>query len=297
MIDHNALRDTALDDADDAPEQQHNDELTPPTRAAIGIDIGGTGIKGAVVNLETGELLSKRKKISTPEGAEPEDILSAVMELSDKLRKHKSIRGSDHVEIGICLPSIVRHGVTHSAANISKRWLGLHAEHLFSDGLGQAVALANDADAAGLGEQRFGAAHGRLDSVLVTTLGTGIGTALIHGGHLFPNTELGHLELDGHADYERFASARAREIENLNFEAWGARLTPYYRKLEQLFCPDVFILSGGISKQAEEFLHLIEVQTPIIPAALRNNAGIIGAAILADEAASLRADADTPATH
>lgn len=278
------------------PEAQDDVEaaLRDPSRLAIGIDIGGTGIKGAVVDLTTGELASKRKKVSTPEGAEPEDVLHAVMELTDKLRGHKSLRERAHVEIGICLPSIVRHGVTHSAANISERWLGLHAEHLFSDGLGQAVALANDADAAGLGEQRFGAAHGRLDTVLVTTLGTGIGTALIAGGHLFPNTELGHLEVDGHPDYERFASARAREEADLSFEAWGARLTPYYRKLEQLFSPDVFILSGGISKRAEEFLHLIEVSTPIIPAVLRNNAGIIGAAILADEAAKLR---KTQPTH
>lgn len=273
----------------DAPAAaQPTAEALAPTRAAIGIDIGGTGIKAAVVDVAAGELLSKRRKLDTPEGGSPEDILDAVLELADRLRDHDAVQGRE-VPIGICLPSIVQHGVTRSAANISPRWIGLDAADLFADGLGQPVTIANDADAAGLGEARFGAAKGLDGAVLVTTLGTGIGSALMFNGRLFPNTELGHLELDGHPDYERFASAKVRERESLDFATWGARLTPYYRYLERLFSPDVFVLSGGISKQAEEFLHYIDVATPIIPAQLRNNAGIVGAAALAMDEARERA--------
>lgn len=265
------------------PDEEGEDLHDHAARPAIGIDIGGTGIKGAVVDLETGELLSKRRKIDTPEGGTPEDILDAVIQLAEKLRHHKSVRGTA-APLGICLPSIVRGGVTRSAANISPRWIGLDAAHFFGEALDQPVTIVNDADAAGLGEVRYGAAKGRKDSVLVTTLGTGIGSALIYGGRLFPNAELGHLDLPGHPDYEKYASAKVRERERLSFEAWGDRLTAYYRKLEALFSPDLFVLSGGISKQAEDFLHCIDIETPIVPAVLRNNAGIVGtAALAADE--------------
>ncbi|KAB1655978.1 ROK family protein [Pseudoclavibacter chungangensis] len=249
---------------------------------AIGIDVGGTGIKGAVVDLATGELLTKRHKIPTPEGGDPGDIRDAVVTMVGELRELDTpLKKSS--PIGVSLPTILKHGVSHSAANISQRWLGLDAAALFGDALGHEVTLVNDADAAGVAEVHYGAAKGRLDAVLVTTLGTGIGSALFHDGRLFPNTELGHLQLDGHEDYERFASAKVREREDLDMATWSARLTPYYRHLERLFAPDVFVVSGGISKRADEFLHLIDITTPIIPAELRNNAGIVGVAWLAGQ--------------
>ena len=253
-----------------------------PVPTAIGIDVGGTGIKGAAVDLTTGKLVSDRHKQSTPQGGSPEAILDAVMVVHKAIRKQISAKATE-LPTGVCLPSVVKHGITSSAANISERWIGLDAGHLFADGLGMPVSMMNDADAAGVAEVAYGAAKGRTDTVLVTTLGTGIGSALIHDGRLFPNSELGHLELDGHPDYERFASAKVREREDLSFDAWGARLTPFYRKLEQLFAPDLFVVSGGVSRRADEFLHLIAVATPIVPAAMRNNAGIVGAANLAGQ--------------
>lgn len=262
--------------------------MTTGQAVGIGIDIGGTGIKGAVIDLSTGELVSKRAKVATPEGGSPDDIAAAVQEVAAKLGGHDAVAGRD-VPTGVCLPAIVRHGVTESAANISKDWLGLDAHALLSEALERDVTVANDADAAGIGEQRYGAARGRSDAILVTTLGTGIGSALIMNGQLFPNTELGHLELDGHTDYERYASSKVREREGLDFPTWASRLTPFYRKLEQLFAPDLFVVSGGVSKQAEDFLPLIDIRTPLVAAALRNNAGIAGAAALAADARSAAA--------
>ena len=256
--------------------------MATTARAAIGIDVGGTGIKGAAVDLDTGALLTARHKQTTPEGGSPTDIAAAVKLVHGAIRDELGVK-KRALPTGVCLPSVVKHGVTSTAANIAPEWVGLDAGALFAEVLGTRVSLMNDADAAGLAEVRFGAARGRVDSVLVTTLGTGIGSALIHAGRLFPNTELGHLELDGHPDYEKFASSKVREREALSFEEWGARLTAYYRKLEQVLAPDLFVVSGGISKQADLFLHLIEIETPIVVATLRNNAGIVGAAVLADE--------------
>lgn len=253
---------------------------------AIGVDIGGTGIKGALIDLASGTLISDRVKRSTPPKGTPKQIRNEVVPVVEELREQEAATGRD-VPVGICLPSIVQHGITRTAANISKDWIGFDADAMFEKALGGPVTLLNDADAAGLGEQRYGAAKGRQDAVLVTTLGTGIGSALIFGGRLFPNTELGHLELNGHTDYERYASAKVREKEDLSLEEWAKeRLTPYYRYLERLFAPDVFVVSGGISKRADEFLPLIEIETPLVAATLRNNAGIVGAAALAADEGS-----------
>ncbi|GAB3293648.1 ROK family protein [Pseudoclavibacter terrae] len=249
---------------------------------AIGIDIGGTGIKGALVDLQTGELLSKRRKVPTPVGGDPREVIEATMEIVRKIWA-KDLDGDTDVPVGISVPAIVKHGVTRSAANISPLWINFAARAAFSEAVGREVALANDADAAGIAEVRFGVAHGRLDSVIMTTLGTGIGTAMFYGGHLFPNSELGHIGIGEHSDYEKYASSKVREREELSFAEWGARLTPYYRQLEALFSPDVFIVSGGISKQADEFLHYIDVETPIVVAEFMNNAGIVGSACLAAE--------------
>lgn len=245
---------------------------------AIGIDIGGTGIKGAIVDLDAGELVSERAKHPTPEGGEPADIIASVAQLVDELAAENDTSGVEH--IGVCFPAIVRNGRTMSAANVSDEWIGLDADALFSAALGRDIHFVNDADAAGYAEANSGAARHQSGLVIVTTLGTGIGSAFIYNGVLVPNTELGHLELDGD-DAEHWAANSAREREGLSFEQWAARLTRYYRHVEFLFSPDLFVIGGGISKQHDEFVHLIDVQTPIVPAALRNNAGIMGAAALA----------------
>lgn len=249
---------------------------------ALGIDIGGTGIKGALVDLDAGELASERVKLPTPDGGEPEAIIASVRQLADELSDLSGTALDDVAHIGVCFPAVVLRGRTMSAANVSERWIGLDADTAFGEALGRDIHFVNDADAAGYAEAVFGAARGQRGLVLMTTLGTGIGSALIYDGVLVPNSELGHLELDGR-DAETWAANSAREREELSFADWAARLTRYYGYLERLFSPDLFVIGGGVSKQQEEFVPLIDVRTPIVPAALRNNAGIIGAAALAAE--------------
>ncbi len=245
-----------------------------PDEIAVGIDIGGTGIKGAIVNVTTGELLTDRKKLPTPEGGKPDDIAATVAELVDTLGEIPA-----HASVGICFPAVVRHGVTMSAANVSKKWIGFEAEKLFEKTLSRDITFVNDADAAGFGEVRYGAAKGKGGLILMTTLGTGIGSAIIYDGVLVPNAELGHLEIDG-VDYETKAAYSAKEREDLSWKKWAERLQKYYTTLEKLFSPDLFLVGGGVSKSYEEFLPLLSLDTPIIPAELRNNAGILGAACL-----------------
>lgn len=242
---------------------------------AIGIDIGGTGIKGAVVDLSTGALLSDRVKLPTPKGGRPQDIIETTRQLLATVSA-----GAGDLPIGVCFPAVVKNGHTMSAANVSDKWIGLAAEKLFEKGLGVPIHFVNDADAAGYAESQFGAARGVDGVVLLTTLGTGIGTALINSGTLVPNTELGHLEIDG-VDYETKAAFSAKERENLSWEKWASRLQKYYGRLEALFTPDLFIVGGGVSKHHGEFLPLLDLNTRIIPAVHRNNAGILGAAALA----------------
>ena len=242
---------------------------------ALGIDIGGTGIKGAIVDVETGELLTDRTKIPTPEGGRPDDVVAAVVSLIEKIGGIE-----DGVPVGVCFPAIVRGGRTMSAANVSDKWIGLKAEKLFEKALGHDIHFVNDADAAGVAEVRYGAAKGVEGLVLLTTLGTGIGSALIYNDVLVPNTELGHLELHG-KDAESLAAYSAKEREDLSWEKWAKRLQDYYTYLEGLFSPDLFIVGGGVSKNYQEFLPLLKLTTPIVPAVHRNNAGILGAAALA----------------
>jgi polyphosphate glucokinase len=245
-------------------------------RKAIGIDIGGTGIKGGLVDTRSGALVSSRLKLETPPGGEPEEISLVVRAIVAKLSNR-----SDR-PIGICFPAVVEEGVTKSAANVSSRWIGFPAEVFLSHELHTKVHVVNDADAAGYAETKFGAGRGKKGLVIMTTLGTGIGTALIHNGILVPNAELGHLEIDG-VDYETQASYAAKERENLNFSQWAERLQRYYSELERLFSPKLFIVGGGISKSHSEFLPLLKLRTPIVPAKLKNSAGIIGAAALVNE--------------
>jgi polyphosphate glucokinase len=244
-------------------------------KKAIGIDIGGTGIKAAIVNVKKGELVGERIRVMTPEGGEPADIARVVSELVEQLGGTK-----DAMPVGICFPAVVKHGHTMSAANISKDWIGLDAERLFTEALGRHVHIVNDADAAGVAEVKFGAARKHKGLVFMSTLGTGIGTALFIKGELVPNAELGHLEIDG-VDYETKAAYSAMERERLSFADWAKRLQRYFSTVERLFSPDLIIVGGGISKSHEEFLPLLTLNADIVPALKRNNAGILGAAALA----------------
>ena len=237
----------------------------------FGIDFGGTGIKGAPVDLATGDFAAERVRIRTPQPSTPEAVAEVFAEL---LAQFPESTGP----VGVTVPGIVRHGVVHSAANIDDSWLGVDADALFTAATGRDVHVVNDADAAGLAEVRYGAAAGRRGLVILTTLGTGIGSALVHDGVLVPNSELGHLEVDGHVAEHR-ASNRARESQELSMEEWAARLSAYYRHLERLFSPDLFLVGGGISKRSEEFLPLLDLDTEIIPATLLNRAGVVGAAL------------------
>lgn len=245
---------------------------------AIGIDIGGTGIKGAVVDLSTGELLSARVKLATPSGGSPRDIIETTRKLLGMLSDGGA--DIDELPIGVCFPAVVKHGRTMSAANVSDKWIGLAAEKLFEDGLGRPIHFVNDADAAGYAEAQFGAARGVPGVVILTTLGTGIGSALLNDGVLVPNTELGHIEIEGR-DYETRAAYSVKEREDLSWQKWAGRLQKYYSTLERLFSPDLFVVGGGVSKHHQEFLPLLKLSTPIVPAVHRNNAGILGAAALA----------------
>jgi polyphosphate glucokinase len=189
--------------------------------------------------------------------------------------------------VGVTVPGVVHHGVVHSAANIDDAWIGTDADALFTRTTGRDVHVVNDADAAGLAEVRYGAARGRAGLVIVTTLGTGIGSALVHDGVLVPNSELGHLEIDGHVAETRAANS-ARESEDLSWEKWAKRLTTYYRTLERLFSPELFVVGGGVSKKADRFLPLLDLDTEIVPATLLNQAGVVGAALYAAEEAGVR---------
>lgn len=240
----------------------------------LGIDIGGSGIKGAPVDTSTGQLTAERWRIPTPEGAKPADVTGVVKELVEHFQ-HSG-------PVGITFPGIVQHGVTLSAANVDQGWIGLDADRLFTEATGCDVHLINDADAAGLAEAKFGAGAGVPGVVMLLTFGTGIGSALINNGVLVPNTELGHLWLrDRHA--ESWASDRARENDDLNWKQWSKRASTYLQHLELLFSPDLFIIGGGISKKADRWRDLIMLErSRLIPAALLNDAGIVGAAMYAE---------------
>lgn len=239
----------------------------------LGIDIGGSGIKGAPVDLSTGELAEGRYRVATPQPSEPGAVAGVVAEVVE----HFGWDGP----VGVTYPGVVIDGVTLSAANVSERWLGLDAGALLADTTGREITLLNDADAAGVAEMRLGAGRGRRGTVVVLTLGTGIGSALFTDGVLVPNTEFGHIEIRG-KDAEVRASAKAREEHDLGWERWAKRLSEYMARLEALISPSLIIVGGGVSKKADRFVPLIEgVRAPIVPARLVNNAGIVGAAMAA----------------
>ena len=250
-----------------------------PTRA-FGIDIGGSGIKGAPVDLVAGELVGDRLRIPTPQPATPEAVAVTVAEL---LGSFDLPMGTP---IGLTFPAVIQHGVARTAANVDDAWIGTDVTAVIRDATDRTVLALNDADAAGYAEAIYGAARGVPGTVLVVTLGTGIGSCLVVDGTLVPNTELGHLQVDGE-DAEWRASDAAREREGLDYPAWAERLQRYFRVVEDLLWPDLVVVGGGVSKKHEQFLPLLDLRTPIVPAALRNAAGIVGAAALAARGASL----------
>ncbi|SEN54926.1 polyphosphate glucokinase [Actinacidiphila rubida] len=239
----------------------------------FGVDIGGTGIKGAPVDLDRGELSDERFKVATPHPATPDAVIEGV---------HEVVRHFGHTgPLGVTFPGVVVEGTTRTAANVDSGWIGIDARKLISERLGQPVVVLNDADAAGVAEVTFGAGRGRGGVVIMLTLGTGIGSALFVDGRLVPNTELGHLELHGH-DAETRASVKAREDHDLSWEHWAHRLQKYLAHVEMLFSPGLFVIGGGISRKADKFLPLIEgITAEIVPAELQNSAGIVGAAMAA----------------
>ncbi|HEV7167972.1 MAG TPA: ROK family protein [Micrococcaceae bacterium] len=245
----------------------------------IGIDIGGTGIKGGIVNLDKGKLVGDRFRIDTPQPATPAAVAKVVGAIVTELMTREDAPDRD-APVGVTFPAIIAHGVARSAANVDKSWVGTDVDALLTKELDRDVQVMNDADAAGLAEARYGAGKGVKGTVLVITLGTGIGSAFIFNGKLVPNAELGHLEIDG-ADAESKASAAARERDNLSWEEYAVRLQRYFSHVEFLFSPELFIIGGGISKRSEDYLPQLKLQTRIIPAQLQNNAGIVGAALQA----------------
>jgi polyphosphate glucokinase len=248
--------------------------------AILGIDIGGSGVKGAPVDTARGEFLAERYRVPTPQPSDVTSVVEAVAEVAAQFEGTGAV-GFDRV--GITFPGVVVDGVTRTAANVDKSWLDAPAAQLFSDRLHRPVTVLNDADAAGVAEAAFGAGRDQGGLVMMLTFGTGIGSALFMDGKLIPNTEFGHLEIDG-KDAELRASDRARETEDMSWEKWAGRVEDYLKHVEALLSPRLFIIGGGVSKKSDRFFPLINIRTPMVPATLLNNAGIIGAAVTAEQA-------------
>jgi polyphosphate glucokinase len=251
---------------------------SPSGSVGFGIDVGGSGIKGARVDLQAGAFAADRVRIPTPQPATPEAVCDVIAEVLEQA-------GAPDGPFGLTLPSVVLDGVVRTAANIDKGWIGTDVVALVEQRTGRRPVAVNDADAAGFAEARFGAARGVAGTVLVLTLGTGIGSALVVDGRLVRNTELGHLELDG-VDAETRASDAAADREDLSWEQWAERVERYLRHVDQLLWPDLVVLGGGVSKKAKHWLPLLDVRPPLVVAELRNDAGIVGAALLAADLAS-----------
>ena len=249
----------------------------PTTHHPLGIDIGGSGIKGAPVDLAKGRFAKDRLRFENPKRSTPDAVVDIVVQIAE----HFADDTGDS-PIGVTLPAVVTNGVVRTAANIDPAWIGTDARKLLSDRLGRPVTVVNDADAAGLGELEFGAARNAGGLVLVSTLGTGIGSALFYDGVLVPNLELGHMEIRGR-DAERRSAAAARVRRGISWKAWAADLDEHLLAIEKLFSPRLFIIGGGVSKRSERFVPRLTVRAEVIPARLLNDAGIVGAAMAADE--------------
>ncbi|MEY2588766.1 MAG: polyphosphate glucokinase [Acidimicrobiaceae bacterium] len=240
----------------------------------MGIDIGGSGIKGAPVDIQTGQLTAERLRIVTPQPARPGPVADVVAQVVE----HHGWNGP----VGVTFPAVIKNGVALTAANVDKSWIGTDADEVFTKRLGMPVFVMNDADAAGLAEMRFGAGRDRDGVVVMITLGTGIGCAVFLNGQLVPNTELGHIELGG-KDAETIAAASVRDRKGLTWKKYAERVQAYLRALDALIWPDLVIIGGGVSKTPDKFLPLIDVRPEVVPAALQNEAGIVGAALAASQ--------------
>ena len=255
---------------------------------AIGIDFGGSGVKGAVVDVRTGELVGDRLRVPTPQPSVPREVVSVMEGLVTRLVEPWAPGGAGLFPVGVGIPAAIRNGTTLTAANIDSGWIGFPAEREMAVAMKRTVTVGNDADVAGLAEVRFGAGRRQSGLIIVLTIGTGIGSALFIDGRLVPNTEIGHLEMRGH-DAEELVAESARSRLGLNWRDWASGFDQYLHLLERLFWPDLFILGGGASKRADNYLPYVTVKTPIAIAAFRNNAGIIGGALIAHERRSLTA--------
>lgn len=241
----------------------------------LGIDIGGTGIKTAIVETTTGELVDERTRVATPRPATPDAIGITLKEVV----AHHKWSGP----IGIGFPAAIQHGIARTAANVDKSFIGLPIAECFSKHTGCPVYIANDADVAGLAEMRFGAGKNNPGVVLIVTIGTGLGTALFSDGHLMPNTELGHVFLSNGVEAERYASEAVRVTKDLKWKEWGDRFNLYLTTMESLLWPDLIVLGGGVSDKMHKFSPMITTKAPVVAASFLNQAGIVGAALFAEE--------------
>lgn len=239
----------------------------------FGIDVGGSGVKGGVVDLDTGQLIGERYKLLTPQPSTPDAVAATIAEVVG----HFGWTGP----LGVCYPGVITHGVVRTAANVDKSWIGARVDDVYSRALdGQPVTVLNDADAAGLAEQRFGAGKDLDGLIVLLTFGTGIGSAVIHHGLLLPNTELGHIEVEG-KEAEHRAASSVKEAKGWSYERWTREVTKVLIAVENAIWPDLIIVGGGISRKADKWVPLLQNRTPVVAAALQNSAGIVGAAMAA----------------
>src|SRR6201997_358101 len=242
-------------------------------RRGFGVDVGGSGIKGGIVDLETGHLIGERYKLPTPQPADPDAVAKTIAAVAREFGWTESL--------GVTYPGVVTNGVVRTAANVDKSWIGTKASEVFSAALsGQPGTVLNDADAAGLAEAKFGAGKDNHGVVILLTFGTGIGSAVIQNGVLLPNTEFGHLEVDG-MEAEHRAASSVKEKHDWSYKRWAPEVTKVLVAIENAMWPDLFIAGGGISRKADKWLPLLKCRTPVVAAALENTAGIVGAAVAA----------------
>ncbi len=239
----------------------------------LGIDVGGSGIKSALVDVSDGSMLTERERIDTPQPATPDAIVGVIRELVD---------GFDYDgPVGVGFPSVIRNGVVETANNIDATCIGTRIEEVIFEAVGRPVSVVNDADAAALAEARFGAARDIAGMVLTITFGTGIGSGLLVDGKLVPNLELGQIEFEGHVPAESYFSAKSRRAENLDWDQWGGRANRYLKHVDMVFSPDLMVIGGGLVKHWEEWQHTLDPSLPLVPAAMGNSAGLVGAALVA----------------
>ncbi|BBX36522.1 polyphosphate glucokinase [Mycolicibacterium mageritense DSM 44476 = CIP 104973] len=243
-------------------------------RRGFGVDVGGSGVKGGIVDLGTGQLIGERFKLDTPQPSTPEAVAKTVAAVVREFGWTGPL--------GVTYPGVVTNGIVRTAANVDHGWIGVNAAEVIGAELdGQSVTVLNDADAAGLAEERFGAGRDNTGVIVLLTFGTGIGSAVIQNGVLLPNTEFGHLEVGG-KEAEHRAASSVKERKEWSYERWTKEVTKVLVTIENAIWPDLFIAGGGISRKADKWLPLLENRTPVVAAALQNTAGIVGAAMAAD---------------